>query len=55
MSKRSKLTILIGAVAAIISAVVLVIVFWDKLAALCPCSKKAFDAEMSDYADLDEV
>lgn len=39
MSKRTKLAILIGAVAAVVSAVVLVIVFWDKLLAKCPCRK----------------
>lgn len=54
MSKRSKLAILIGVVAAVVSAVVLVVVFWDKLAALCPCRKKEYDDELSDYADISE-
>ncbi len=39
MSKRTKLAILIGAIAAVISALVVVIVFWDKLLAKCPCKK----------------
>ena len=44
MNKKTKLAILIGAVAAVVSALVLVVVFWDKLLALCPCRKK--EAEM---------
>ena len=31
MTNRTKLTILIGAVAAVISALVLILVFWDKI------------------------
>ena len=42
-NKKTKLALLLGAVAAIISAAVLIIVFWDKLLALCPCRKKATD------------
>lgn len=69
MNKKTKLTILIGAIAAVVSAVVLVIVFWDKLLALCPCKKKAAcwedeaapeeegpaynEEERNDFADLD--
>ena len=41
MSKRTKLAIFIGAIAAVISAVVVVIVFWDKLLEKCPCRCKA--------------
>lgn len=41
MNKKTKLAILIGAIAAVVSAIVLVVVFWDKLLALCPCKKKA--------------
>ena len=44
MNNRTKLTILIGAVAAVISALVLIVVFWDKLLSLCPCRKDE-DAE----------
>ncbi|HIQ69418.1 MAG TPA: hypothetical protein IAA67_03695 [Candidatus Avoscillospira stercorigallinarum] len=57
MTNRTKLTILIGAVAAVISALVLILVFWDKLLALCPCRKREaddYDDELSDYADLNE-
>lgn len=57
MTNRTKLTILIGAVAAVISALVLILVFWDKLLALCPCRKHEaddYDDELSDYADLNE-
>ena len=48
MNKKTKIALLIGAVAAIVSAVVLIIVFWDKLLSLCPCKKKdeaCFDEE----------
>lgn len=41
MNKRTKLAVIIAALAAVVSAVVLVIVFWDKLLALCPCRKAA--------------
>ena len=41
---RRLLTIFIGAIAAVISAIVLIVVFWDKLLNLCPCKKKATDA-----------
>ena len=57
MNNRTKLTILIGAVAAVISALVLIVVFWDKLLSLCPCHANAqddYDDELSDYADLCE-
>lgn len=57
MTNRTKLTILIGAVAAVVSALVLILVFWDKLLSLCPCRKNEYDdydEELSDYADLNE-
>lgn len=57
MNNRTKLTILIGAVAAVISALVLIVVFWDKLLSLCPCranEQDDYDDELSDYADLSE-
>ncbi len=41
MSKRTKLAVFIGAIAAVISAAVVIIVFWDKLLTKCPCCKKA--------------
>lgn len=37
MSKRTKIAMLIGAVAAVVSAVVLIIVYWDKLLEKFPC------------------
>lgn len=40
MNKKTKIALLIGAAAAVVSAVVLIIVFWDKLLSLCPCKKK---------------
>lgn len=52
-NKKTKLAIFIGAIAAVISAVVLIIVFWDKLLNLCPCRRKATD--MFDYEDTPEV
>lgn len=48
-NKKTKLAIFIGAIAAVISAAVLIIVFWDKLLDLCPRRKKATD--LYDYAD----
>ena len=48
MKKGTKLALLIGAVAAVVSAVVLVIVFWDKLLAKCPCKKAQFEEELDE-------
>ena len=45
MNKRTKLAILISAIAAVVSAVILMIVFWDKLLAKCPCRKAEEEAE----------
>ena len=42
-NKKTTLAVLIAAIAALISAIVLVVVFWDKLLAFCPCKKKAED------------
>ncbi len=53
MSKRTKLAIFISAIAAVISAVVLIIVFWDKLLAKCPCSKKPWE-EDEDFIETPE-
>ena len=39
MNKKTKLALLIGAIAAVVSAVILIVVFWDKLLSLCPCKK----------------
>lgn len=69
MGKKTKLALLIGALAAVVSAVVLVVVFWDRLLELCPCRKDAWEedlfedetddapefteSELNDFADLD--
>ncbi len=53
MGKRTKIALIIGAVAAVVSAVVVVVVFWDKIVALFPCKKKdCFEDDLSDFADL---
>ena len=49
MKKGTKLAILIGAIAAVVSAVVLVIVFWDKLLAKCPCKKAQDEEELEEF------
>ena len=54
MKKGTKLAILIGAIAAVVSAVVLVIVFWDKLLAKCPCKKAQCEEEL-DEAEAEVV
>lgn len=63
MNKKTKLALLIGAIAAVVSAVVVVIVFWDKLMAKFPCCKcdvelepaeeEAPAEEFADYADVE--
>lgn len=50
MSKRTKLAIFISAAAALVSAVVLVILFWDKLLAKC-CKKDYIEV---DFPENDE-
>ena len=54
MKKGTKLAILIGAIAAVVSAVVLMIVFWDKLLAKCPCKKAQCEEEL-DEAEAEVV
>ena len=63
MNKKTKLALLIGAIAAVVSAIVVVIVFWDKLIAKFPCCKcdvelepaedEAPAEEFADYADVE--
>lgn len=68
MNKKTKIALLIGAIAAVVSAVVVVIVFWDKLMAKLPCCCRCEDdfceddldaedelteEELADYADVD--
>lgn len=70
MNKRTKLALAISAVAAVVSAVVLIIVFWDKLLEKFPChgdcrwepedeeaagpAMTYTEEETADFADLDE-
>ena len=69
MGKKTKLAVLIGALAAVVSAVILVIVFWDRLLEMLPCRKDEWDDdflfdgeddvpeftedELNDFADLE--
>jgi len=69
MGKKTKLAVFIGVAAAVVSAAILIVVFWDRLLELCPCRKDDWDdsylddededlpefteAELNDYADLD--
>ena len=48
MNKKTKLAILISAIAAVVSAVILIIVFWDKLLAKCPCKKAQCEEELEE-------
>ena len=48
MNKRTKLAILIGVIAAVVSAVVLVIVFWDRLLEKLPCRKCCCEEELEE-------
>ena len=61
-SKKSNIAIFFGSVAVLISAIVLVVVYWDKLLSLLPCKCKKDDAfadpdlaeELQDFADLNK-
>lgn len=53
MKKGTKLAVLIGAIAAIVSAVILIVVFWDKLLALCPCKKAAVEEEVPEEEEAE--
>ena len=58
MNKKTKIALLIGAVAAVVSAVVLIVVFWDKLLSLCPCKKKDeewFEEDAEEEAPTEEA
>lgn len=54
MNKRTKLAVLIGVIAAVVSAVVLVIVFWDRILEKFPCCKKQW-VEEPEEAEEDEI
>ena len=60
MEKKNKTLILLGALAAIISAVVLIVLYWDKLLSLLPrrhkksyCEDYLTDEDM-DLLDFDD-
>jgi len=69
MNKKTKLAILIGAGAALVSAVILIVVFWDRILEKFSGRKHAWDdeflmddeddifdfsdEELSDFADLE--
>ena len=69
MGKKTKLAVIIGAIAAVVSAVILVVVFWDRLLELCPCCRNKWEdaflmddeddvltfteTERNDFADLE--
>jgi len=60
MNKKTKLAVLIGALAAVVSAVILIVVFWDRLLELLPCRKCdweddfLFDEEDEDVIEFTE-
>ncbi len=43
MSKKTKFAVLLGVIAAVVSAVILIIMFWDKLLEKCPCRKNQWE------------
>ena len=53
MKKGTKLALLIGAIAAVVSAIVLIIVFWDKLLSKCPCRKAEEEADVFEDAEIE--
>ena len=57
MKKRTNLAILIGVIAAVVSAVVLVIVFWDKILEKLPCCKATatLEVDTDDEQEEDEI
>lgn len=68
MGKKTKLAILIGAIAAVVSAVVVLIVFWDKLMEKLPCccscdeeyeieveDDTLSEEELADFADVEDA
>lgn len=70
MNKKTKLGVLIAAIAAVVSAVILIVVFWDKLLDLCSRKQNegweadlepqqpevAYnDEELQDFADLNQA
>ena len=52
MGKKTKLAVIIGAIAAVVSAAILVVVFWDKLVEMCPFRKE--ESWEDDFLDDDD-
>ena len=40
MNKKTNLAVFIGVLAAVISAAILIVVYWDRLLELCPCCRR---------------
>ena len=55
MNKRTKLAVLIGAIAAVVSAVVLIIVFWDRILEKLPCCKCCEEEDFLEDTEEDEI
>ncbi len=55
MNKRTKLAVLIGAIAAVVSAVVLIIVFWDRILEKLPCGKCCEEEDFPEDTEEDEI
>ena len=69
MGKKTKLAVFIGVIAAVVSAAILVVVYWDRLLELCPWNKLSWEDdflmdeeddtpaytedELSDFADIE--
>lgn len=54
MNKRTKLAVAVSAIAAVVSAIVLIVVFWDKLLDKCACRKLHWDDTDSSEAPEDQ-
>ncbi len=51
MSKRTKWTMIIGAAAAVVSAAVLLILFWDRLLEKFPCCRLSCEADFDEFSE----
>lgn len=55
MGKKTKLAVLIGAIAAVVSAAILIVVFWDRLLELCPCRKNDWEDDFLTDDDEEDL
>ncbi|MBQ9968224.1 MAG: hypothetical protein IJO88_05830 [Oscillospiraceae bacterium] len=56
MNKKTKLGIFIGILAAVVSAAILIVVFWDRLVELCPfCRRSDWDDDFLMDEDEEDV